>query len=58
MSKRLFQVSWLLASPMMAHGMGSKDVDNRYKYWAERLPIRHSGFSNPNAGSPLRPVPM
>jgi hypothetical protein len=56
-SKWLFQDSWLLASPLVVHGVGSKDGDNRYLCWAERLPIRPRGFANPNAGSPLRPVP-
>ena len=51
-----FQVSWLLTSPLVAHGVGSKDVDNRYKCWVERVPIRPSGFANPAAGSPLQPV--
>jgi hypothetical protein len=57
-SNGLFQTLWLLASPLVAHGVGSKDVDNRYKCWAERLPIKPRGFTNPYAGSPLRPVPM
>jgi hypothetical protein len=57
-SNGLFQVSWLLASPMMAHGVGSKDVDYLYKYWVERLPIRPNGFANPTAGSPIQPVLM
>ena len=55
-SNWLFQVSWLLTSPLVAHGVGSKDVDNRYKCWVERLPIRPRGFTNPNTGSPLQPV--
>ena len=29
-SNWLFQVSWLLTSPLVAHGVGSKDVDNCY----------------------------
>jgi len=29
----------------VAHGVGSKDVDNRYKCWVERVPIRPSGFA-------------
>ena len=57
-SNWLFQVSWLLTSPLVAHGVGSKDVDNRYICWVERLPIRPRGFTNTYAGSPLQPVPM
>ena len=57
-SNGVFQVSWLLTSPLVAHGVGSKDVDNRYKYWVERVPIRLCGFANPDAGSPLQPVLM
>jgi len=49
--KRLsVKVSWLLTSPSMAHGVGSKDVDNRYKCWVERLPIRPCGSANPYTG--------
>jgi len=38
-SKWLFQDSWLLANPLVVHGVGSKDGDNQYICWAERLPI-------------------
>jgi len=37
-SNWLFQDLWLLASPLVAHGVGSTDVDNRYVCWGERLP--------------------
>lgn len=39
-----FQISWLLTSPLVAHGMGSKDVENCYRYWMERVPIKFRGF--------------
>jgi hypothetical protein len=42
---------------LVAHGVGSKDVDNYYECWVERLPIKSRGFTNPYAGSPLQPVP-
>ena len=53
--QKVVQVSWLLASPKMARGMGSKDADNVINGW-DGLPIRSSGFSNPNAGSPSQPA--
>jgi len=49
------QVSWLLTSPKMARGMGSKDADNDIKGW-DGLPIRSNGFANPKAGSPSQPA--
>ena len=36
-SKWWSQVSWLLTSPKVAHGVGSKDADNSIKCWVERL---------------------
>lgn len=32
-----FQVSWFSATPKLAHGMGSKDVDDSIKLWVERF---------------------
>jgi len=51
----IVQVSWLLTSPKMARGMGSKDADNAITGW-DGLPIRSRGFTNPKSGSPSQPT--
>jgi hypothetical protein len=49
------QILWFLTNPLMAHDMGSKDVDNSL-LWVERITNQASWlFSNPNSGSPLQP---
>src|SRR3990172_1279134 len=53
--QKFVQVLWLLTSPKMARGMGSKDADNDIKGW-DGLPIRSRGFTNPKAGSPSQPA--
>jgi len=46
-SNWLFQVSWLLTSPLMAHGVGSKDVDNCYKMLGGAVANQASWFYQP-----------
>ncbi|MDO8094981.1 MAG: hypothetical protein Q6360_15995 [Candidatus Brocadiales bacterium] len=42
----ILQTSWLLTIPLVAHGMGSKEVDNFIYVW-NGLPISSHGFSIP-----------
>jgi len=46
-SNWLFQVSWLLTSPFVAHGVGSKDVDNLYKMLGGAVANQVSWFYQP-----------
>jgi hypothetical protein len=46
-SNGLFQVSWLLTSPLVAHGVGSKDVDNCYEMLGGAAANQASWFSQP-----------
>jgi hypothetical protein len=46
-SNWLFQVLWLLTSPLVAHGVGSKDVDNCYKLLGGAAANQASWFYQP-----------
>jgi len=47
------QILWLLANPLVVHGIGSKKTE---KQWMKRLPIRLGGSANPISGSPFQPI--
>jgi hypothetical protein len=51
------QILWLLASPLVAHDMGSKDPAN-FLCWVERITNQVWWFLPiPKSGSPFQPVP-
>ena len=52
-NRYISQILWLLANPLLVHGMGSKETEN---HWVERLPIKSDGFANPLSGSPFQPI--
>jgi hypothetical protein len=46
----IFHISWLLANPCLAHGMGSKDADDSIGAGWNGFPITPHGFPNPFSG--------
>ena len=57
-SKLFLQTSWFLASPVMAHGMGSKESGLPDLVGASGLLIRPVVFPTPTLGWPFTPTPQ